>query len=213
MITVHGRATSSNVQLVMWAIGELGLVHEREDRGGPFGGLETDEFTALNPNKLIPVLTDGGLVLWESAAILRYLAAQYGDAHFWPPDPARRAEIDKWAEWAKITFAPEMVRLFLQMVRTPAAERDHAVVEMAAARLANHAAVLDGELRGRVYLGGEHLSFADIALGHVLYRYMTLDFDREDAPALAAYYERLTERPAFRAHVMIDWQGMKVAGA
>ena len=72
MITIWGRTTSSNVQTVMWAIAELGLEHERIDAGGPFGGLDTPEFAAMNPNRLVPVLRDGGEYLWESASIVRY---------------------------------------------------------------------------------------------------------------------------------------------
>jgi len=210
MIRIHGRATSANVQLVMWAVGELGLVHERVDAGGAFGGLDTDEFTAMNPNKLIPVLSDDGLVVWESAAILRYLAAQYGDEHFWPPEPRRRAELDKWAEWGKISFAPTLTTIFLQLVRIKPEDRDHPVLEQAVSRIAGLALVLDHELAGRDYLGGAHLSFADIAVAHMLYRYMTLEFDKEDTPTLDAYYARLSERPAFKAHVMVSYESLRV---
>jgi len=210
MIRVHGRATSSNVQLVMWAVGELGLLHERVDAGGAYGGLDTDEFTAMNPNKLIPVLTDGGLTLWESAAILRYLGAQYGDAHFWPPEPARRAEPDKWAEWSKITFMPPLTAIFWQLIRTLPEDRNHPALDDAVERLAVLAVTLDAELAGRDYMGGEHLSFADIVIGHGLFRYMTLDFDKADTPHLDAYYARLAERPAYRAHVMVPYESLRV---
>lgn len=84
MITVWGRTTSSNVQTVMWALAEIGLEHERIDAGGPFGGLDTPEFFAMNPNRLVPVLRDGGEYLWESASIVRYLGARYGSERFWP---------------------------------------------------------------------------------------------------------------------------------
>ncbi len=88
MLTIYGRATSSNVQLVMWAVGELGLAHERLDYGHVHGGIDTPEFRAMNPRGLVPVLRDGDLVVWESCAILRYLAARYGDGGaFWPADP------------------------------------------------------------------------------------------------------------------------------
>ena len=68
MITIWGRTTSSNVQTVMWAIAELGLEHERIDAGGPFGGLDTPEFAAMNPNRLVPVLRDGGEYLSKAFA-------------------------------------------------------------------------------------------------------------------------------------------------
>ncbi len=78
MLKIWGRKTSVNVQKVMWAVGELGLPHERIDAGAAFGKLDTPEFGALNPNRLVPVLDDNGFTLWESSAIVRYLSEQYG---------------------------------------------------------------------------------------------------------------------------------------
>ena len=94
MITVYGRATSSNVQIAMWTIGEIGLEYERLDIGHSYGGNDTPEYLAMNPNGLVPTIRDGDLVLWEAAAIMRYLAARYGDEDFWPRDPAVRAPLD-----------------------------------------------------------------------------------------------------------------------
>ena len=79
MLTIYGRATSSNVQLVMWAVGELELPHERLDYGHVHGGLDAPDYLALNPHGKVPTLVDGDTVIWESMAILRYLAARYGD--------------------------------------------------------------------------------------------------------------------------------------
>ena len=70
-----GRANSSNVMKVIWLLEELGLPYQREDVGGAFGGTDTAEYRAMNPNGIVPTLVDDGFVLWESNAILRYLAA------------------------------------------------------------------------------------------------------------------------------------------
>ncbi len=133
MIKVWGRRTSSNVQAVMWAIGELGLAHERYDFGHRYGGVDTPEFLAMNPNGMVPVVRDGdGEFLWESAAILRYLANRYGRAPFWPDDLATRTHIDKWAEWSKINFALNFSGpIFWHVVRTPAERRDPAALKRA----------------------------------------------------------------------------------
>jgi glutathione S-transferase len=72
MLTIYGRASSNNVQKVMWLVGEIGVEHERVDLGGKFGGLDIPEFRAMNPNGVVPVLRDGELIVWESHAILRY---------------------------------------------------------------------------------------------------------------------------------------------
>src|SRR5690606_35536598 len=91
MLKVWGRKTSINVQKVMWAVGELGLPHQRIDAGGPFGGLDTPEFGKLNPNRLVPVIEDDGFVLWESNAIVRYLTAVHGQGKLAATDERQRA--------------------------------------------------------------------------------------------------------------------------
>lgn len=211
MITVHGRASSANVQIVMWAIAELGLPHRRIDVAGPFGGNDTPEFLAMNPNGLVPVIQDGEITLFESAAILRYLGARYGDDDFWPKDPARRGALDMWAEWTKTTFAPAITPIFLQLVRTRAAERNMAVVENAVKQLAKAARIADERIGDGPFLAGEKLSFADIVFAHQLYRYYTLPFERSSTPNLDRHYERLTRRPAFAEHVMVSYESLRVA--
>jgi len=105
MITVYGRKTSSNVQAVLWGLAELGLPFEQLDYGHEHGGLDSPEFLAMTPHALVPVLRDDEVVIWESCAILRYLAARYSDGGaFWPHDPVARAGVDMWAEWGKTSF-------------------------------------------------------------------------------------------------------------
>lgn len=78
MMKIWGRRSSFNVQKVLWLVDELDLVHQHIDAGGRFGGLDTPAFLAMNPNGKIPVLQDtDGTIVWESHAILRYLAAKY----------------------------------------------------------------------------------------------------------------------------------------
>ena len=129
MLTVHGRATSSNVQAVMWCIAELGMECRRLDVGGPFGGTQGEDFLAMNPMGRVPVLEDDHVTLFESQAILRYLAARYGSGTFWPSDPVARGPIDQWMDWAKIHVAPAVIyKVFWQLVRTAAFDRDHEIV-------------------------------------------------------------------------------------
>lgn len=210
MLTIWGRATSSNVQVAMWAIGELGLAHERIDWGGAFGGNDDADFRAMNPNGLVPTMRDGDLVLWESPAILRYLAARYGDGRFWPADPGLRGRLDMWAEWVKTSVCPELVyKVFWQLVRTRDADRRQQVIEDGAAALGRLMPMLDARLGDAPYLGGDEICFADIMAGHVLYRYMTLDFDKAETPNLDAYYARLAARPAYAEHVMVSYESLR----
>lgn len=208
MITIYGRATSSNVQLAMWAIGELRLDHERLDFGGSFGGTDTPEYRAMNPNGLVPVLKDGDLTMFESAAILRYLGAAYGDGSFYPADAAERAALDQWAEWGKVTLAPAIGGVFMGIVRTPPSKRDPAQIAALAAKAAPLAQMLDARIGDGPWMAGEAFSFADIAVGYLLYRYYTLDFDCAETPALDAYYARLQKRPAFAEHAMVSYDSL-----
>ena len=92
MIKIWGRKTSSNVQKVMWAVGEIGLPHERIDVGGPFGKNREPAYLAMNPNGLVPTLEEeDGFLLWESNTIVRYLAAKYKSTILEPADLKMRA--------------------------------------------------------------------------------------------------------------------------
>ena len=210
MITVWGRATSVNVQAVMWALAELGTACERIDAGGAFGGLDTPQFRAMNPNGLIPVLRDRDVFLWESAAIVRYLGAQYGSDAFWPADPLGRAKLDKWAEWMKTTFGPQLLAgVFWPLVATRPEKRDEKAIAAAVDRLKPLASMLDARLAEADHLGGAEPCFADIIVGVHLYRYFTLDFEQAETPHLLSYYRRLAERPAYAAHVMISYDSLR----
>lgn len=212
MLTVWGRKTSSNVQALMWAIGELGLPYHRLDIGHRYGGNDTPEFLAMNPNATVPVLRDGDdPPIWETGAILRYLAARFATGPFWPADPAARAQIDKWAEWAKINVAMAFTGpIFWRVVRTAPAARDPAAIAAAIAALAPKLAIAEAQFARHPFLAGPDFTLADIQFGHVLYRWFDIDIARPDLPGLRRYYERLTARAAFRAHVMVSYEALRV---
>lgn len=211
-LTVWGRKTSSNVQALMWCIGELELNYQRHEIGHIHGGNDTPEFLAMNPNGTVPVLRDGdGPALWETGAILRYLAARYATDSFWPADPTDRAEVDKWAEWAKINITLGFTGpVFWRVVRTPPSKRDPQAIAGALAKLERFLAIAEGQLTRHPFLAGDALSLADIQFGHVLYRYFDIDIARPPLPALERYYRALTQRPAFAEHVMVSYEPLRV---
>ncbi|AVJ19063.1 glutathione S-transferase family protein [Serratia rhizosphaerae] len=211
MLEVWGRKSSSNVQALMWCIGELGLPYQRHDVGHRFGGTDSDEFYALNPNRTIPVLRDGDLPpLWETGAILRYLANRYAPDEFWPADLIARTNVDRWMEWSKLNVALLFTApIFWRVVRTPAAERDPAAIDQALQAFENKLMIAEQRLAGQTFLAGDTFSAADIQFGHVLYRYYDIDIDRQPLPNLRSYYDRLTERPAFREHVMVSYEALR----
>jgi len=212
MLTIWGRKTSSNVQAVMRTVGELGLDHIRHDAGHRYGVIDTPEFAALNPNRTVPVLEDDGIApLWETGAILRYLALRYGPNKLGPSDLAGWTEVDKWADWAKLNVAMNFtVPVFWQVVRTAPADRDEEALATALTTLENKLAIAETQLSRLPYLASDQFTIADIQLGHVLYRYFDIDIPRPEWPALRAYYQRLTQRPAFRAHVMLSYEELRV---
>ena len=214
MLKIWGRKTSVNVQKVMWAVAELGLPHERIDAGGPFGQTDTREFGARNPNRLVPVIDDAGFVLWESNAIVRYLATTYGIGTVGPSSSQDRARADQWMDWSLTTPYPDIIPvLFVQFVRVTAADRDATRVDAAAKRAGISLAILDTHLAERDFILGGTLTMADIAVGTLLYRYFTMPIERPNLPNVEAYSMRLTQRKAYAEHVMIDWQAMKIPGA
>lgn len=212
MLTVWGRTDSSNVQALMWCIGELGLPYERHDAGHRFGVTDSPAFLAMNPNGTLPVLRDGdNEPLWETGAILRYLAAKHGAAPFWPAEGPARAMADKWAEWSKVNVAQNFTApIFWRVVRTAPSKQDPAAIGQAVQTLDAVLGIAEAQLsRGR-FLAGDSFTLADIQFGHVLYRYFDLPIPRRDHPALRRYYDALTTRPAFREHVMVSYEGLRV---
>ncbi len=210
MLTIWGRRNSFNVQKVMWLVGELGLEHWHIPLGGAFGGLDTPEFLALNPLGRIPVIDDEGTAVWESQAILRYLAARYSDGRFWSNDPATRSHVDRWMDWSQSTLQPEFVNgVFLAYYRTPEAQRDWPAIRASVARCAEHYKLLERWLADKKFLLGDDLTLADIPAGTTLYRYFELDIERPSIPNVEAWYARLRERPAYREHVMVPFADLK----
>ncbi len=205
MLEVWGRRNSSNVITVMWAIGELGLPHRRYDAGGSFGGLDSPDYLAMNPNGRVPTIKDEGFVLWESNAIVRYLARRYGQGGLLPDDERRIALADQWLEWCKTTPYPDYIGLFWGIVRTPPDQRKPQMIAARRAALVKSLRLLDRQLAGRAFVLGDRLTMADIPMGAMAYRYFNLPIERPDFPNLAAWYARLCERPAFQEHAMIPF--------
>ena len=201
MLKVWGRNTSGNVQKVMWAIGELGLACERIDIGGPFGKNNEPEYLALNPNGLVPTLEeDDGFVLWESNAIVRYLAAKHGTLE--PADLRERAQASKWMDWQISVLGPAIVPLFWGLVRTPPEQRDHAAIAAGRKRSEEALFLLDRELAKTRFLAGDDFSMGDIPVAVFAYRYLRLVSDGPPMPNLARWYDEIRQRPAFDAHVL-----------
>ncbi|MGA2125490.1 MAG: glutathione S-transferase family protein [Xanthobacteraceae bacterium] len=201
MLKIWGRKTSSNVQKVMWAIGELQLAHERIDIGGPFGGNRETAYLAMNPNGLVPTLEDGDLVLWESNSIVRYLAGRHGAGTLEPADAVTRARASQWMDWQLSVLGPAIGPAFLGLIRTPPEQRDAAAIAASQAKTIDAMKILDAALDKRPYVAGDAFSYGDIPVGIMAYRYWQLVPQRPETPSLARWYAEIEKRPAFRQHV------------
>jgi len=210
MLKVWGRRNSSNVQKVMWLVGELNLPHELVPAGGPFGGLSDPKFAALNPNRLVPVVEDNGLAIWESHTIVRYLAARYGGREYWPEDAAERTAFDRWIDWCQSHWQPAFsAGVFWGLYRTPEPERNWRRINQSIALCSELMRIVEGAIKDRPFLAGDRFTIGDIPLGASLYRYFELDIDRPALPAVEAWYARLKARPAYREHVMVPFDDLK----
>jgi glutathione S-transferase len=200
MLTIWGRLNSHNVKKVAWFPRELGIVHVRHDMGGQFGMSEA--YLKLNPNALVPTIEEDGLVLWESNAILRYMAARHGGERFWPSDPAERAKADKWMDW-QFSFADAQRDAFLNLVRRPEAERDKDGIARSAELAGRMMQRVEETLDGAAWLSGAAFGVGDIPMGVYAHTFFTLDLERPDLPKVRAWYERLKSRGAYAETVMI----------
>ncbi|HET8791217.1 MAG TPA: glutathione S-transferase, partial [Modicisalibacter sp.] len=138
-LEVWGRRNSLNVQKVMWLVGELGISVNHIPAGGDFGRLNTAAFLVINPHGRVPVIRDGDVIVWESQAILRYLAATYGRDVFWADSAAERSESDRWMEWAQSNLQPVFLSgIFWGFYRTPEHLRNMREIESKVARCAEY---------------------------------------------------------------------------
>lgn len=191
MRRLWGRLTSVNVQKAVWGLDEAGLPYERVAAGGAHGVVNDPGYRTLNPNGLVPTLEEDGFVLWESNAILRYLAAT-SPALALPADTWARAHVEQWVDWQATSFTPAMRDAFWQLYR--AAEPDRALIAASLEKSEAMAAILDRHLAERTYMVGEGFSIADIALGCAAHRWLNLPAERIERPALHRWYERVAAR-------------------
>lgn len=207
--TLWGRASSVNVQKVLWTLDELALDCARIDAGGRHGRVDTDEFARLNPNRRVPVLDEDGFVLWESHAIMRHLAAGSGGPG--SGQPRLRARADQWMEFTVTTLQPPFLALFWQLVRLPEARRDPGVLRARRPELDAALGVLDDRLATTTWLAGDDFTLADIAAGSLMHRITDLGLADTGLEALHRWHRALGARPGYRAHVATSYEELRRA--
>jgi len=207
---IWGRASSVNVQKVLWALHELGIAFERQDAGGRYGVVNTDEFARMNPARRVPVLEEDGFVLWESNAILRYLGTHpLAQRRLVPAEPRERAIMDQWMEFTTSTLLPPFISLFWQLVRLPEAQRNSDALASARRDFGTALAILDSRLLDKPYLAGQNMSMADISAGTIMYRTRDLNLLPSSMQGITRWADTLAERHGFRKYVATSYEELR----
>ena len=107
---------------------------------------QSPEYLAINPMARVPALVDGDFKLWESNAIVRYLARVHGAGTLWPDDAREGADADRWMDWQATAFNPAIGPAFWHLIRFPAEQRDAKVIEAARVSAEKKLAMLDAHL-------------------------------------------------------------------
>lgn len=203
MIRVWGRRSSSNVQKVLWALGELDLPFSRECVGGSFGGNRDADFLRMNPNGLVPVIQDGDVTMFESNAIVRYLSARYRAALLRPNDHRGLAAAEQWMDWQHHHVAFHVGVVFYNLVRLPPNKRNEVAIEESRRAIAEAIRIADDHLSRHEWFAGEAFTFGDIVMGVFLWRYIGMGHDVSNVPHLHAWFDAIVRRDAFAEHVKL----------
>lgn len=204
MLKIWGRNTSSNVQKVIWALGEMKLPFERIDVGGAFGKTKDPFYLAMNPNSLVPTLEEeDGFTMWESNSIVRYLAAKNSNRTLEPADLKTRARAQMWMDWQLSVMAPAITPVFWNLIRTAPEKRDANAIASGKQKTIAAAKVMDAQLGKTQYMTGDEFSYGDIPVGVMIYRYVQLIPERPSTPNLDRWYAAISSRPAFKEQVAV----------
>ena len=196
MLRVLGRATSGNVQKVIWLLEEIGLPYKREDYGRQFNNTGDAAYLKLNPNGKVPTLVDGDTVIWESNSILRYVCNKQGGHALYPSDPVARSQVERWMDWQLSSLNNPYLGIFKE-AKKPAAERA-ASWTTDAKDLKTQLDILEAGMDGKPWLAGPAISLADVCLGPIVHRCLDFPVDLPGLAGLRAWREKLVARPAFK---------------
>ncbi|MDA0229758.1 MAG: glutathione S-transferase family protein [Proteobacteria bacterium] len=194
MLRLLGRATSGNVQKVLWLLEELGLKYSREDYGRQFENTADAAYLSLNPTGKVPTLVDGATVVWESNTILRYLCSREGSA-FLPADTSARAHAELWMDWQLASLNGPYLDVFRESKKP---EEERGELQKFGDALAAQLKLLDGHLKGRDWLAGDALTVGEFALGPIIQRCLNFPISLPDLPHLRRWQGGLSERSAFQ---------------
>ena len=193
LYTVPGSPNSRKVEAVIL---HLRLPVEIRHRNLFKGELRSADYLAINPNAKAPTLVDGDFKLWESTAIMQYLAEKSGDTTLFPRNPRTRADITRWQVWECLYFNAALGALAFETVAKPKyniGPPDATAVEQAHTTLSRYAPVLNGHLEGRKFLVDDHLTLADYSVATCEPYVSLVPFDFAPYSHILAYFDRMRQ--------------------
>lgn len=208
MVTLYSTPLSANGRKVLAVGFHLGLdpkvvivdVYKGEGRAS--------DYLAVNPQGKVPSLVDGSLMLWESNAILQYLAEAYGGYKLWSQDPKRRADLSRWLFWEASHWQPTLTQVMRPVVaqkldlapRSPVARADWSDPQFCSL-----AELLDVQLSDRPFIGGCELTIADFSLAGMMTYARACGLPFATYPHIAKWYARIEALPAWRMTATAPW--------
>jgi glutathione S-transferase len=198
MLKIWGRISSINVRKAVLAAQWLGIPFERAEAGGQFGVVGTPEYRGRNPNGLVPTIEDDGLVLWESNVIVRYLCAKHSPGALYPEPLGQRFDAERWMDWQQTALGPAGRNAFIQLIRTPAEQRDATLIAQSIAATEPLMAMLDAHLARQPFLAGAAFTMADLPIACEIHRWRGLPLEHPAQPHLMRWYEGVRANPAAR---------------
>jgi glutathione S-transferase len=197
MLKLHGFPMSPNTRRALFALEEHGAPYELVPVDLMSGEQKSPAYLALNPTGRVPTLVDGDFVLWESNAILEYLAARFPEKGLGAQSARETGEMARWMYMNAAHLSPNVARIFAHTIRLPEAQRIPRIVDEARAEVDRSLAAIQGRLAGRENLL-DRFSLAEIAIGPTLSAAPMLGIDLSRFPAVDGWLKRLLARPAWQ---------------
>lgn len=209
---VHADPISVNCRKVLAGLHFIGAPFEEVYVDYFKGGQKSPEYTALNPNQSLPALVDGDFVLWESNAILQYVADKSNNASAYSLDPQKRADINRWLLWEAAQWFPSCYVYLVENCVKPVlgAAPDPAVITAQDPTFHKLAGILDARLAESKWLTGDEPSIADIAVAAPMHLHAWQKLPLDPHPNLKRWMlEGIEKLPAWRRTNIAE--GFKVA--
>ncbi|MET0052501.1 MAG: glutathione S-transferase family protein [Candidatus Thiodiazotropha sp.] len=195
-LTLYDMALSGNCYKVRLLLSMLGLEYTRVPINTREGETLTDEFKRINPRGQIPVLVDDGEVIWDSMAILVYLAEKYGDASWLPKDPLSQARVMQWLAVSENELLYGLARARITVILNKPFDLDQCHRDALSGVEA-----MEQRLTAQDWLALDHPSLADVAC----YPYTSLAeegrFSLDPYPAIRRWLKRVETLSGWRAMV------------